>query len=497
MRLRSTNKTAVFTICSANYIPTAMVFLESVNRNAHDVDIYLILCETDAVCRKIRLPDYIKTIHVEKLGIPEFKHMAFYYNITELNTAVKPYVITTLFAEGYDKVLYFDPDICVYSSIQPLINMLDEANVVLTPHVCKPFRQEITPTVADLIRGGQFNLGFIGLKQCVQTRSVVKWWEFCLFDKCLHENDHKYFVDQFWAAHIVSFVDKALIVRSEAYNMAYWNFFHRKLFLNKGQWMTGDGPLVFYHYSGYSVDNPEVLTKHSPRGNPIDTKHPVAKLVLDYKNRILLNRKKFKFGNIKYSYGYYADGIAIEPVERRNYLLSFNSGNKLSNPFAPKPKPPKQPKQKPEKKIVIKPARQPKQKVLKLAKPVISETDLLRRQLVKDRWTALKRTSKGHIRSLAVWPAGQYTSWLHEIVKNSKGPNVVAVLDDKPDSGKIYWGLKPSAPAKANKNDFDSILLATDSIADKLTAKSRELFGDEIELIQLDKGLPRNLKLKA
>ena len=75
---------------------------------------------------------------VSSIGIPDFRQMAFKYDVLELSCAVKPYCFQYLFREyGYDRVIYFDPDVFVYSSLDAVFSLLDDALLVLTPHLTK------------------------------------------------------------------------------------------------------------------------------------------------------------------------------------------------------------------------------------------------------------------------------------------------------------------------------------------------------------------------
>ena len=58
--------------------------------------------------------DAYTEIAIRDLGLPQFDRFTFQYTILELNTAIKPWVFAALFARGYERVIYFDPDIKLY-----------------------------------------------------------------------------------------------------------------------------------------------------------------------------------------------------------------------------------------------------------------------------------------------------------------------------------------------------------------------------------------------
>jgi hypothetical protein len=61
------------------------------------------------------------------------------YNVLELCTAVKPYLLKYLF-EKYDaeKILYLDPDIVVYHTLDTVLELLERCTAILTPHIVEP-----------------------------------------------------------------------------------------------------------------------------------------------------------------------------------------------------------------------------------------------------------------------------------------------------------------------------------------------------------------------
>ena len=57
----------------------------------------------------------------------------------EFNTAIKPYLMLRLFERGYDKVIFFDPDIEIYRRLDDILALLEGGtSFVLTPHFCEP-----------------------------------------------------------------------------------------------------------------------------------------------------------------------------------------------------------------------------------------------------------------------------------------------------------------------------------------------------------------------
>jgi hypothetical protein len=260
--------------------------------------------------------------------------MAFYYDITEYNTALKPFFLEQLLKEGFEGVIYFDPDIEIYGPLDDLLQLVCRHDVILTPHVSKPVPNDgKNPTMDSCIRAGQFNLGFLGIRGCSDVIELLRWWQSVLLEKCIFESDHHYFVDQFWADAFPSLVENTHILRDAAYNMAYWNVFQRKLELIDGCWHTDSGRLRFFHFSGL---NRADLTKVSVHQNRVTAPEgsTLYQLLVEYFSRIK-NQEWSVFDNRLYSFATYHGGEPITFDERRTFL-SMNREERLSigDPFA-------------------------------------------------------------------------------------------------------------------------------------------------------------------
>jgi hypothetical protein len=324
-------KVAYCTIASANYLPRVRVLQESLIAHNPSASFHLLLCERPEVCRSLSTDTGRNFVTPEEV-CPDWLHMAFYYDIVEYNTALKPYFIEYLFANGYDAVFYLDPDIEVFDSFQALESLAANYDLLLTPHVCQPMPMDsISPGIDDIIRAGQFNLGFIAMRRSEEALRALQWWRDVCREHCIFDTKHRFFVDQFWAAALPSFVQKFYCLRDPGCNMAYWNVFQRELQFQEGRWSTGNDFLKFFHFSGLDDDLTQV-SKHQHR-----VKAPVGsslyKLLLKYREKVAVNAWA-KYSPHVYSFARYADGRTISAEERKSFLrLARAQRDKLGNPF--------------------------------------------------------------------------------------------------------------------------------------------------------------------
>jgi hypothetical protein len=322
-------KRAACTIASANYLHFGWTLAESfLNSHPHD-EFYLLVVDRlpeDFVSQNPR----VHVLEVERLDLPSFSSLAFKYNVVELNTAVKPTFLKYLFSLGVDKVIYFDPDIYIFRPVELVYKELDSASIVLTPHILSP-----TPDVEhvyekDFLGTGVFNLGFVAVSNSIQGRNFLDWWE----ERCLSFgfNDLRVglFVDQKWINFAPCLFDKVCILRHVGCNIAYWNMQQRSLSEDEtGYIVDGSSPLVFFHFSGYSPNRPDQLSRNLRIHQDVD--ETLRRILIFYGERLKANGAETSQRS-HYAYANFSDGSPIPSLARRLYSVTMDQWGD-QNPF--------------------------------------------------------------------------------------------------------------------------------------------------------------------
>lgn len=278
-------KRLVLTICSVNYLAQAKTLGDSLM--AHHPDYGFIIGLVDRLDQhhipQERLPKY-PMIELHTIGISDLDQLAEKYNITEFNTAVKPFFLQYLYAQypSLEEVHYFDPDIQVFDKLSPLEEGLATHNLVLTPHILSPFPDESRPQERDLLNTGMYNLGYLGTRRSNTTDEFLAWWADRLRDHCFIDLANGMFVDQIWANFAPIYFDKVLVCKHPGLNMAYWNLHERTLSEREGRyWVNQSFPLIFFHFSGYNPTFPRQISKYQNRFD-FNEKHDVASIFDQY-----------------------------------------------------------------------------------------------------------------------------------------------------------------------------------------------------------------------
>jgi hypothetical protein len=310
-----------FTLCSNNYLAQAKTLGDSLaehNPNCKFV-IGLVDKKTADVDYDFFLPHEV--IEAESAGIPNFDDLCKRYDIIELNTAVKPFLFKYLFQKYADVagVLYLDPDVMVFSSLERIYADLDKHSLVLTPHILSPIPLDgCEPGENIFLTYGTYNLGFIGVANKPEGRRFLDWWAERTFSLGYINTEQGMFVDQLWLNLAPVFFDNVKVSRDPGLNVAYWNLHERKIRRkNVGFFINDKFPLVFYHFSSYRLADPLSMSPHQNRYT-FETRPDVAELFETYRNNVIRNRYEY-FSTIECNY-----------MERRNAQPEPEKQNILS-----------------------------------------------------------------------------------------------------------------------------------------------------------------------
>jgi hypothetical protein len=209
---------------------------------------------------------------------------------------------------------------------------LNKASIVITPHSVTPILDGCKPDDSDLLRFGAYNLGFVGVSKCSESFAFLEWWS----ERCLklgfYEPQLGLAVDQKWIDLAPSFFPKLKILHNVGLNVAFWNLHERFLSKVNNQWfVNGNIPLVFFHFSSFNPDFVDVIAFKQTR-----FKQGERSDFTEIANEYAVNIQKFKiseFDNQKYGFDYFDDGVYINPIVRRFYVILKNDMFEKDNPF--------------------------------------------------------------------------------------------------------------------------------------------------------------------
>jgi hypothetical protein len=319
---------AACTIVSLNYLPYARTLCASYLSFHPDHKFYVLLVD--------RLPEgfdvsqeSFELVLVEDLGIPGFESIAFKYGLLELNTTVKPTFLKTILARGVDQIIYLDPDILICSALDPVYEAVTASAIVLTPHSTSPNEAGAYSEMLLLV-DGVFNLGFIAVSKTAEAERFLEWWEHRCLTLGYSERWAGLFVDQKWINLVPCYFESVKILKHPGCNVAYWNLHERRLEQteNKSWIVNGSVPLIFFHFSGISVDGGNRISKHTEQFD-LASRPDLAPLYADYREKLIRNGIQ-DFSRYRYAFGYFDNGDLVTKLQRAAFacnLERFGSAN--------------------------------------------------------------------------------------------------------------------------------------------------------------------------
>ena len=327
-------RVAACTIISRNYVAYARTLQESLKHSNPDIDFYVLVVDTKDDEFE-RTSGFDRLVWVEDLGIAGFRQLAFKFDILELNTDVKPFMLDWL-AQRHEFYFYLDPDICVYSSMQGLVDRLEGRTAIITPHTTSPIDDGKKPSEIDFMRAGIYNLGFFGARRCEESSRLQAWWGRRCTELGYNDIRQGLFVDQKFIDLVPAFFEDVVIERSPVYNAAYWNLHERTIdAADPLHPQVNDRPLAFFHFSGLSVEPPAEarleVSKYQDRSD-FNNRPDVKPLFDDYRARLVRHGHR-ELRGLRYGFGTFSNGERINGVSRRLFGLRQTEFDASVDPF--------------------------------------------------------------------------------------------------------------------------------------------------------------------
>lgn len=260
-------KKLVVTTCSANHLAQAKVLGDSLL--SFNADYKLLIGLVDKLDNRVQPGFYYPhdIVEVEALHIAEFREMYQRYTTLELNCALKSFFIDYALNVYQPEILFFlDSDILIFDSFKFLEDQLVDHSILITPHITEPYpTDKLRPQEKDILKTGIFNGGFLGLKNDEHGRALVDWWQPRMVDQCYERPKEGLNVDQKWFEFVPLYFQKVKTILHAGCNVAYWNLHEREIRKQGNKYFVNTEPLVFFHFSGYSIKYPDQISRHQDR----------------------------------------------------------------------------------------------------------------------------------------------------------------------------------------------------------------------------------------
>lgn len=325
-------KNCICTIVAKNYWAHARTLMRSLREHHPDARLAVLLIDEPDVAVP-ETENLFDVLRLADIGIPNQEGFCFKYNIIELSTAVKPWLIRHLAESGAEKVVYLDPDILCTAPLDDVFAMLDQSSIVLTPHIDEDYPNDgKRPNDADVLRGGACNLGFLAIRADEEGLRMIHWLQGKLYAQCQMDHAYGYFVDQRFFDLVPSLFERVRLLKAKQYNIAYWNLHSRYLTHQEGLWMCDGKPVVFFHFSGFSPACPDLISKHSNRFTMQERED--LKPLFDQYAALMKKQGWEEYSGFRCPYSTFSNGAKIHPGVRQFYLNREDVQKRIEHPFS-------------------------------------------------------------------------------------------------------------------------------------------------------------------
>lgn len=260
-----------YTSVNINYLPKARILAKTIKEHCPQSKFSLVFSDAwpEEIDREKEPFDEIITVLELGLPVENIKSWIYEHSVVELCTAVKGQALVKFLQSGSDKVVYLDPDVAVFQQLDCLDELLDQYDIVLTPHVTIPEKTDegIRDNELCALMHGTFNFGFYAVKNSDNGLKFATWWRDRLVDYCFDEIPSGIFTDQKWGDLVPSMFDGVYIWKDPGCNVATWNISNRVIEKKDGKYYVNGSPLKFYHFSGFDSGSQAVMLERYSDGN--------------------------------------------------------------------------------------------------------------------------------------------------------------------------------------------------------------------------------------
>jgi hypothetical protein len=315
-----------FTVITKSHLAFARVLMSKLRQLDPGADFMVFLAD-NIDGRFEPAQEAFDVIQPEQYMTPlELRTLTFQYNAFELCCACKAFAHRHIDQQcDVDSWMYFDSDIRVTLSPEPLFHELPSSSVVLSPHTLTPIKAHLAwPAETNILRCGVYNSGWLLMRRSAHATEFIQWFISRLTSLCF-DGHRDTFVDQLWLNLAPVHLKGIGITQNAGVNIGYWNLHERHLsFSSQRDLLCNGAAAYFVHFSGWEIERPRQVSKHADyfKENPPPCWEELGEL---YRAELL----EANYENIRcypYSFARFSNGDLIQPEMRRYYHVMTEKG---------------------------------------------------------------------------------------------------------------------------------------------------------------------------
>lgn len=266
-------KKALLTVATVDYIPIALIALESARKNIQ-ADLYYLFVtnvstENVKALAEMFKADYPWLVLLTSESLDENVRKS-YESLRESYSRAEHAMIGKFFSielvlnylNENDIVTFLDSDLYFINTFEIEDVFSGQSLVALTPQLCSPIGDDAEH---DIMIHGWINSGFMIFKKAIKTLEIVGWLKDRMFKRGMLAPFLGLSGDQTWVAALpFLYSEYVTILFQKNINVAYWNLKERNIELQSdGRYLINrTQELIFFHFSGFIPNSPKI-SKHS------------------------------------------------------------------------------------------------------------------------------------------------------------------------------------------------------------------------------------------
>ncbi len=231
-----------------NYLPRAIVMLESLFMHCPDACVY-VLCLTEQCQRTMQKLDYpnVKLISLSELemedkdlvSIKETRNIVEYFFTL---TPCLPYFLLQKYT--LDSITYLDADMIFFSSPKSIFDEAKDASIIITPH-------RFSQNIKYLEKYGIYNVSWLSFKNDEHGIKCLEWYRKSCLDWCYDILEDDRYADQKYLDFFSAKFQNVHAIMHHGAGLAPWNILDTHFSYEQNTFKVNNVPLIFLHAQGF------------------------------------------------------------------------------------------------------------------------------------------------------------------------------------------------------------------------------------------------------
>ena len=260
---RGKERRHLVTHCDYNYLPRAIVLIESIAKKSENYLVILVchddLSYSNMTERSMKNVELVKLSEIEVYS-EELNEKKLLISPIEYIFLLTPFIIKfCLEVFKLENVVYVDSDMYFFSSIDPIFDEIRNSDVGITSH-------NFPTKMRRLEVNGKFNVGILFFRNTKDGNQILDWWaKRCLESTSIESTSPEVFGDQKYLDLFSTIYPSTYVFKNLGINAAPWNCHIITPEINGGFTVNGSN-LVCFHFSGVKASKNKFIAGYHRYG---------------------------------------------------------------------------------------------------------------------------------------------------------------------------------------------------------------------------------------